>query len=193
MVRMRHCEVCRGRRAVRLRLYQRTPSITSAGRCPVPINEASREYPCPECGDSIPISRLAVLTEAQLIDSRDISSVGMQEACRAAAQAFVDKLLDEDLIQFELGPEDALNLTVAVRATIGVVSPRHVASLEERIAERQEAVAREVVEQGARNIRAWGRAYSGDEGNISKGQAVSSLWEALRAVLARRDPKRRLS
>lgn len=117
----------------------------------------------------------------------------MQEACRAATQALVDKLLDEDLIQFELGPEDALNLTVAVRATIGVVSPRHVASLEERIAERQEAVAREVAEQGARNIRAWGRAYSGDEGNISKGQAVSSLWEALRAVLARRDPKRRLS
>ena len=71
-------------------------------------------------------------------------------------------------------------------ATVGVVSLTRVASLERRVAERQEELAREVISEAAEQIRNWRSAYTGDEGTIQKGQAVDFVNAALPAILTRR-------
>jgi hypothetical protein len=69
------CDICRGSRMIRLPVYHqlifRTPDTI-----PAPA-ESSREYPCPACGESVPVS---TLTSARLVSH--VASDWMRAAIR---------------------------------------------------------------------------------------------------------------
>lgn len=184
------CVICRGSGVIRLAIYRRTrigdfntESIADAE----PIaEESSRSYPCPECSDRLPQERLAVVQYHSLLDSEINDPEYVRHAKHVAAHELVAGLLKNGFIRFERGPNDARDLQFPMMATIGVVSLKTVATLEQRIAERQDELAREVVSEAAKQIRIWRSAYTGDDGTIHKGQAVDSIQAALTRVLAKR-------
>ena len=79
-----------------------------------------------------------------------------------------------------------MDMSFGVRATLGVVSPSVVASMEQRIAQNQQAVAQEVAKEAAGLIATWNSRHYGPNGYISKDQAISEVKAALSAVLKRR-------
>lgn len=173
------CEICRGARFIRLPIYR------SVGTAPDP-NEmvaAAREYPCPECSVSVPESRIQAVSHQNMVtlevaqDPRFVASVENNLAHR-----LLQTIIADSLIRYERSPDDTKTMAFTVRATIGVVSPKRVASMEERVAERQAEVAREVVDVAIAWIANWNSHYDGQF--ISKSQATASIKEALTKVLA---------
>lgn len=181
----RDCEICRGSGRVRLPIYRRA-TMTAFGAGPIAAAEISRDYPCPECSDTVALDQLAVLQQHAFMDARINEPGYIDAAKRQAAHGLVAGLIERGFIRFERGPDDLAQMLFPVYATIGAVSPTHVATLEQRMAEHQEELAREVMAEAARGIRVWGSAYHGDEGSIEKEQAVDAVNDALRLVLQRR-------
>jgi hypothetical protein len=180
-----NCEICRGSGLIRVPIFKR-----SVGPRDVPAfgdrDETSRSYPCPECSGSIPQERLEVVQYHGMVDMRDYDGDPefKRYVARNAAHNFVDALLQEGFIRYESGPGDSsLGMRVPIRATLGVVSPRHVATLEQRIAVRQEELAREVIIEAERQIVMRPPPYTGAEGFIWKLGAVEAVKNALHVVL----------
>lgn len=181
---IRHdCEICQGSGKIRLPIYRRAVAVAFDG-APM-LEESSRSYACPECGgDGVPHDRIAIVTRHHDVVAHDEGGEDyIRHMTMAAAHRLIDQLLRGGFIRFEKGPHDPLLMTYPVRATVGVVSLGHVASMERRIAHHQEAVAREVVAEAAKQINSWG-AYYGDT-TVHKAQAVDSLHSALAAVLTK--------
>lgn len=96
-----------------------------------------------------------------------------------SAHRLAGALLDRGLIRFERGPDDPMRVVTPFRATIGVVSPSRVATMEERVAERQEEFARQVVAEAETQIRAWGPSW------LHKTHVLDEVGAALRQVRKR--------
>ncbi len=168
----RDCEICRGAGLIRLPLY-RHAAVNYGQDGPVSIEESSRTYPCPECANTIPQERLAVLQSHTLVDSRINDPRFAQHVKSGAAHMLVDELLKNGFITFARGPDDNGQMAYPMVATIGVVSPKHVANLEDRIAERQAIIATELADEAVKQISNWGSFYSGpDYGIITKSRAI---------------------
>lgn len=177
------CEICRGSGLVRLPIY-RTASVTAFDNSAQIIEESARNYPCPECADLVPQERLALVQYHSLVDARCTDQEYIEAANNDAAHMLVGALLKGGFIRFEHGKKDARRLTFPVQATIGVVSTKHVATMEERIAERQDTFACEVIAEAALRINEWGS--SAGTGAIYKTQAIDELSLALRRLLSKR-------
>lgn len=182
---MRDCEICRGRGTVRLPIYRR---ITSPGPAAVstPSEAPFRNYPCPECSDTITPERIFIVRQDSLVDSSIRSDDFTSHARRSMAAGLVHEALENGLIEFTRGPENWADMTKPMRATIGVVSPRHVTTLEQRVAAHQDQLAREILSEATAAIQVWNSAYTGAEGLISKAQAIKGAQEAVARVLKRR-------
>lgn len=184
-----NCEICRGSGLIRVPIFKR-----SVGPRDVPAfgdrDETSRSYPCPECSGSIPQERLEVVQYHGMMDMRDERHGDpefMRYVARNAAHSFVEKLLQDGFIRYESGPGDGPGgMRIPIRASLGVVSPRHVATLEQRISERQGELAREVIIEAERQIVMRPPAYTGAEGLIWKLGAVEAVKNALHVVLEKR-------
>jgi hypothetical protein len=164
-------------------------SVTSV----VEIGEMVRAYPCPECADMVPIERLAVIQTTIEVMARPGEAGDpeyLQYARRQAANMLVRYLLDGNFIKMERGPVDGARLIFPLRATLGVVSTKQVATIEQRIVERQNEVAQALIEEASKDIRHWNSHYSGDGGSIHKATAIEALKHALTVVLERRDMMR---
>ncbi|TIX28896.1 hypothetical protein [Mesorhizobium sp.] len=109
-----------------------------------------------------------------------------EHVCNSLAHDLVDLILRSGHITFTKGEIDERLMTHEMSASLGVISAASVASMEERIAERQMEVAAKLVGAAAEEIRVWGRHYSGDEGSISKGQAVDAVARAFRIIKERK-------
>jgi hypothetical protein len=150
------------------------------------VQQSSKEFPCPECAPKIPEERVAILEFGATIRAFG-GDPRYEEAMRKdAAHSLVDAILRKGFIQFRKGPIDKFDMHYELTGRLGVVSPSVVSSMEDRISERQDKVAREVVALAAEKIRIWGSYYTGDEGRIGKGQAVDALEGALQMVLRAR-------
>lgn len=178
------CEVCSGSGLVRLPLHRR--AVMPRFDAIEIIESAYREYPCPECGDVIPLERLATVEFHSQVSSRTADSEFKKHAMHGAARRLIDGLLAKNFIRFKRGPDDPRQLTYPLVATLAVVSPTHVATLEDRVAQHQEVVAKEVVEEAVRQISNWCSEYTGDEGRIRKSEAIEDVRRALKDVLAKR-------
>jgi hypothetical protein len=178
------CEICRGSGVIRLPIYRRE-KVVDFSATPV-AEESSRSYACPECSDSIPQERLAVVQYHSLVDSRINDPEFVRHAKDSAAHNIVASLLKGGFIRFERGPNDDRELQYPMRATVGVVSLTQVATLEQRIADHQEELARDVIDEAARQIRNWRSNRTEDEGTLEKEYAVQFVNEAFRTVLAKR-------
>jgi hypothetical protein len=184
------CEICRGRGLVRLPLYRR--ATVSFEATATSIEESYREYPCPECSDQAPLERVAVLDVHSMVDARIDTPEFREHAMRHAALRLVDELLKADFITLERGKTDTFRERYPVVATIGVVSKKQVATLERRIADRQDEVAKVVALEAKKQIDNWGSHYG--HADILKRDAkaqvdsalnhVLSTWSAIRARLA---------
>lgn len=117
----------------------------------------------------------------EIVTSIDDPQYG-EPARKSLAHELVAALLRNGYITFTKGEADEMQRTRKMRAMLGVVSAAKVASMEERIAERQMEVASKLVSAAADEIRVWGRYYTGDEGNISKGQAVDAVVRAFKGL-----------
>ena len=181
---MNECPVCRGSKRIKLPLYHPV-SASFSGEPDWTVREASREYACPECS-GVPESRVNILGCAASIFSPEPIDPNQIEAMRHhMAREMAENLVKDGFVRIEVGPVGD-DLRSEVTATLGVVSERVVASMEQRIAERQELVAREVTSAAVAGIRVWGSYYTGDDGSISKSQAIDAVREALKAVLEKR-------
>jgi hypothetical protein len=184
---MDECPVCQGRKRIKLPLYQPV-SASFSDDADWTAREASREYACPECS-GVPESRVNILGCVASIFCPD--PVNFPDQIKAMrhhmAREMAEKLVKDGFIRIEVGPVGD-DFRSEVTATLGAVSERAVASMEQRIAEHQDVVAREVANAAAAGIRVWGSYYTDDDGSIPKSQAVDAVREALKAVLEKRKP-----
>lgn len=144
---------------------------------------------CPECaaGDNVPVTRL---------QARKMTSLG--RAAMASTDGYMDMLkkqmatelamfmLRHDLIEFRRGPDDLVHFEFPLTAMVAVAAKKDVATLEQRINERQLEVAKMLVDETCEQIANWGSYYSGREGGrVEKGQALLWLREAFNKVKER--------
>jgi len=182
---MPRCEICRGEQTIRLPIHResRVFSDLTDSQSPVP---AVRSYPCPECAETVTQNRVSIVRYHSIMDAGDGSDPRFADYVRReAANAFGDFILESGFIQFERGPNDIQQMTFPTKATIGVVSPKHVATLEERIVERQMQIAGEVVTAAVVGITNWNSRFNGPEGSIPKDQAATEVREAMQCVTNR--------
>jgi hypothetical protein len=176
------CEICRGNGLVRLPIYRRLMACT-IDAAPEPV-ESSRDYPCPECGDAITIGQVGALREESLVASY-INEPGFIDHVREGlAHLLAAQLLKDGYIKFRRGPNDDQRMRFQMVAMVGVVHPSKLDTLEQRIAERQDVVAREVADEAAHQIDNWGSHYG--RADILKRDAGRMIRDALQIVMKRR-------
>ena len=191
---MARCVICRGARVIRLPVYRSVQAWTvEAAHDSISIDDASRIFPCPECAEEVPMEKVAIVeVHSRVSVLHAVRYAGhpgfMEDVKETAAAMLVDELRKSGFISFQRGPDERDD-TFAMIATIGVVSPNTVTKLEERIAARQNDVARDVVEKTIAEVMNWGSHYTGGEGHISKSLTCDFLREKLTAIL--RDRKER--
>lgn len=191
---MARCDICSGQRKVRLPVYHPLSPACEASLSPTSETRKNyREFPCPQCSDYAPLDRvMAVSTHCDIMSGIDGEDF-IRPAHESLAHNLVDVLLNRGFIQFERGPENRKNATFPMYATLGVVAPKIVETIEERISERQGVLAKEVAVAAAELISIWGSHYHGDEGSIYKSQAIKSVNDALSFVLQNQISKRKMN
>jgi len=189
MSEMEKCPVCRGSRRIKLPLYHPVSAAYDSGPIDVDVRPSSKEFACPECAPQVPEERVAILEFGAMVQSVD--DPRYEDAVRKqAAHTLVDSILRKGFIRFRKGSVDEFNMRYEMTGRVGLVSPSVVASMEERIAERQKEVAEEVAARAAAEIGLWGSHYTGDEGPIHKSTAIDAIRRAAKAVFAERDARR---
>lgn len=155
-----------------------------------PLAATSREFPCPECSDSVSLDRVAIM---RYEGRASVPYYGQptppeyhEYVRRDAVFAMLDAVTKAGLVKVETGPTDDMSMTFGVKASVGVVSPTVVATMEQRIAQNQQVVAMEVVDEAKRLISNWNSHYTGDNGSIQKSQAIQEIEEALDVILRKR-------
>lgn len=179
------CDICRGSRYVRLPVWPTLAVAIQQDTSPISMGESSRSYPCPQCANIVSDDHVKALDYNMMVDTLYMADREyMPSMRRHAAHGMVDRLVEDGFITFRLSKEERDPGRKVLRAELGVVSPAHVATMESRIAERQDEVARSVAEEAIMQIYNWGSAY-GHTG-LSKHEAELSVKSALARVLAAR-------
>lgn len=174
-----NCDICRGAGSIRLPIFRRpmaspNPSIT--------LNDISRVYPCPECAETVPSDRLAVLQDHYMVDAHNNDPEFARDFEETAAHRLVAGLLEGGFIRFERGPVNHDTMRYRIVVTVGVVSREHVATLEERIVARQDEVVNEVISGTTRQMNLWRSKSWMDDGLIYKEIVVQYMSNALAAA-----------
>lgn len=179
-----YCDVCQGRRTIVLPLYPRIDYSKLPERELV-IDASRKTFPCPQCGDAAPVDRVLHLGYDSQFPENERDTPAMEAASRKAIALEMGKrLLDAGLITFRTRNRGIEGFTV--EGKIAVVSPKTCATLEERIAERQMDVAKELAAEIQRQIANWGSAY--DRDNIGKATAGYLIGESVKKIVAERKP-----
>jgi hypothetical protein len=176
----KQCDICRGSRVIRLPIYR--PLSVSAGPAfeAESIEASSREYPCPECGHKVDMDRVAVLDVHSRIDLRYEDQPFEQHIRDHLAHLLVDHLLRGDYITFEKGEPDTHSVSRAIVASLGVVSKSQIATFEQRLALRQDQLARVAAEEAIKQIDNWGSHYG--RTGIAKDDAAKFIRDAVKRI-----------
>ena len=179
---MIQCEICCGERIIRVPVYC---EVATEPNIRTPLERPGyREYPCPECMDSsVPFERLGLIKNVQDGPSRLSKSENFLKSIRArAAQEIGMGMLERGYIRFEQSEPDSRGI-FQMRATVGAVSPVHVAKLEERVRARQFEVAGAAIAEAISQVNNWGSEYR--VSTVQKEQAAHLLRDALQIVRKR--------
>jgi hypothetical protein len=176
------CEICRGAGTIRLPIYRRMTAL-AVNASPV-MEEHSRKYPCPECSESVAFARVAVIGTIQAVDTRIDDPEYIEHVKHSAAHNLIEEIIKGGYVKIESGPPDTRELRHEFRVTLGVVSQKQVATLEERVAQRQIEIAQEVTDEAATQINNWDSYYGHSE--ILKRDAIRMVRESIKAVLVKR-------
>ncbi len=176
------CEICCGRGTIRLPIYRR-PRALRVNVMPE-IEESAREYPCPECSEQVPFAHVGVVGALKEIDTRIDDPKYIEHVKRACAHSLIEEIINGGYVKVEMSPPDTAQMRQSFRATLGVVSQKQVATLEQRVASRQIEIAQEVAGEAEAGINNWGSYYG--HADILKRDATREVREAVTKVLARR-------
>jgi len=183
----RNCEICRGAGKIRLPVHK-PMNFTDPISSKVSIDDISREYPCPECSDQVLQNQVSLVEYHSSVVSYIKGSDFVDYAKKNAAHILAYKLLEDGFITFVRGPDNLDDFTFELRATIGVVLPKHVAAIEEKVTQHQEELAEEVVEEAIHQIDLWRSAFA-DE-TIRKSDAINFVKSSIPIVLRKRAARR---
>ena len=176
------CEICCGRGTIRLPLYKRASAV--AVNASVAMEESSREYPCPECSETVPFARIGVLGAMQAMDTRIDDPKYIEHVKRAAAHSLIEEAIKGGYVKIESGPPDSRQLRQEFRVSLGVVSQKQIATLEERVAARQIDIAQEVAAEAVAQIDNCGSYYG--HVDILKRDAARMVRDSIKTILAKR-------
>lgn len=182
------CDICGGRGKITLpvRLHASACRMPSTDTARIRYEESSREYACPECSEVADDNRIMVAHAHQEFPAHYARDPGfMEHVRRSMAPVLADLMIKDGFVRFADGREDVPNMTRSLHAYVGVVAVGAAKRIEDRINERQFDVADEVIKAASAEIRHWGSAFSGPEGNIGKGHAVETMLNALKAIKAK--------
>lgn len=175
---MSDCVICQGGGYVRLPVYRKTsytlsPEVLMGA---LTVEENARTYQCPECRSAQAAQERVHIVYAEEIvrdAHRYRENSGVDEhVARQLATATARKFLQDGLIEIR---KEKRGDDIVYRSRIGAVSPRMVATLEQRAIDRMKEFLIGVRETAAAAISVWGSAYTGNEGVISKGQAIDFM------------------
>lgn len=178
------CPVCRGEKRICLPLHHPV-RVMPPNEMPT-VEENSRYYDCPECVPKAPYTRMGMTKVMSWMDdsASETTKVWWRDnAAKLMRRMIAEKLIADGFIQFERLEPDAVH-GEGIRATIRAVLPRHVATFEERIAERQMEIADEVAGEAKSLIANWGSFYNWEA--ISKATAYREIDAAVTTVRDRR-------
>lgn len=187
--RKRDCLVCCGRGSVTLAHIQpMTVAMVSGDDPGCQWERRSADYPCPACALKVSMDETATFAADTKIATEWLEEPrALQCAKESATHRIAVKLVELGMVTFDIAKAKDPWKPSTVTAVLGVISPKATASVEERIAERQLDVAQEIANTAKAKISHWGSYYSGNDGGISKGLAMSYVDEAVRDVKARRE------
>lgn len=175
-----NCDICRGSGVIRLPVYRQISVRDVQESATMPLGEASRAFACPECGSRVVEDNVRLLGVSLRADRRR-GDFGWEHTKRDMAHSLVEEMIRDGLVQFS-ERNIRHDMTVEIRATVGVVSTRTVVSMTQRIRERQMEIATSLTVAAKRAIANWGSRYTDDSGSIPKAQAISAVIEALQQV-----------
>lgn len=181
------CPVCQGRRTIRVPLYFQLDVLQTADTIPEP-HESSRTYDCPECVKKAPFTRMGTMKLMSFMDGEQLPEKTKEwwrdNAAKTMGRMIAEKLIEDGFIQFETVPPDAYHAE-GIRATIRAILPAHVATFEERVAERQMDVAAEVADEAQRLIDNWGSYFGA--ASINKDTANREIRCAVENIRKKRE------
>lgn len=163
---------------------------------PVSVPAASIEniylrIPCPECAPRAPETKVAILKVGAMVDSRafDLYPQARPAAQRHAAYLLIAQLEKRGYIRFreEPGDDPAFWGRAEMTATLGVVSPTEVATIEACVEEALTPLAQQIADEAIKQIDNWGSVY--DRHQISKTTAAQLIREAVRTFFRERKRK----
>lgn len=148
------CDICGGRGIIRLPVQERLPACFLEGN---PRTLSIREYACPECSEHIPDEKVLIVQAEEIGDSdyADKEPEYLDYIKGALIHRIANLLVREDQITFSriINPPEALpRHSFHLRGKLGIISPRAVATFEQRVRQHQTLVAQEVIKMAAFKI-----------------------------------------
>ncbi len=174
------CDICGGIGKIRLPIQERLTATISNDCKSMPI----REYSCPECGDKIPYENILVVQGEQWVDA-EIKDPEFLIHCKQSITHKMGSFLhNKGMITFvknrDLTSDYSYREGYFLRGQLGVVSPRIVATLEQRIQEKQRELAAIFIQGVAKKIRNWRECFN--DPLIEKDMAIRFLYQVLEKI-----------
>lgn len=181
---MGECPICCGRKTITLPVYKRvSASYSTSDISTALVKDDRRTYPCPECSHTkADEDSVFVVQSRKTVDSRYPAEV-IDYAKKDIAHEMARFFMENGMIGFFV-KEDTDNFVINITGMLGVVRPAKVASINTRALTAAKGILDLALSRAIASIRVWGSHYTGDEGNISKAQAVSSISKAFNEVVS---------
>lgn len=181
MEREMDCLICEGSKYVRLPVRHRASARFVAEEM-MTMQESYRTYPCPECNAKTAAEEKVAILYAELTRrSFNADDPNLRDAvAKSLANDLARRFLMDGYIDIRKeprGPDE-----VSFTARLGVVSPKTCTRIERRAIDKMKEFLSGVANIAAESIAVWGSHYTGNEGMISKGQAI----DYMRAAFSRR-------
>lgn len=174
------CDICCGSGTIRLPRHSSALAAVASDNTS-PIDDYYRTYPCPEC-NGISDDRLAIIGTSEMI-KRSIKDPAYKNSIKhKIAVSMASYMLEHDLISFKERPRDDLHDEIIART--GIASKERVASLDQRVAEKQFERMGELLAKAEYEIRSWRRDFDQGRGAIEKDMAVRAMRKALEMMRA---------
>jgi hypothetical protein len=140
---------------------------------PMLAEESSRTYPCPECNTKTAAEeKVEIVYATEEFKRHPVPAGAKQDVAMGLSRAVADHLLRNNLI--EISEEKRGDDTLFI-AKCAVVAPKTATRIERRAFEMMKKVLGRVAESAAERIAVWGSHYTGNDGMISKGQAIDYM------------------
>lgn len=184
------CPVCGGTQKITMKV--RLPVDVHSSAVPLGAQAGRKTYPCPECSGVVHEGSVVVRHAYSDVDERTFVLTPEVVVARAVTGQNVDLIVKSLLRDGLLDTTEVEGAPLHMRrfvTTLGVVHPSAVKTIEGRLANRQDAVARDAIDEVSRRISRWARGTG--HSNVPGEVVQEIIEEALASVLDQwRDARR---